>query len=68
MPPPPAFVPLVAEKSERNVRKEITESRVAALFGTALPEEDSPRYGLWLAIAACLMLMLGGVAVLALRH
>lgn len=63
---PPNPLPPLAEKPAK--RKEITDSRVAALFGTrVMPPKPKSNASTWIAIAATVVLLLAGVAVLVLR-
>jgi serine/threonine protein kinase len=65
---PDAPTPAVAvEKFVPAPRSEVTESRVAAIFGTVVPPPNSHR-SVWLAAAVGLVLLLGGIAVLVFRR
>ncbi len=66
---PPLPMPVPVEVVTPAPRREVTESRVAALFGTPKPPSmvSGHTSGLWFALAAIVVLVTSGVAVLMLR-
>lgn len=65
---PPAPTPVMPSVGKKPTRKEITESRVAALFGTRV-EDPTPKAGnkLWVGIMTALIMLIAGLAMLLLR-